>query len=264
MLFSTSKKFLATVIVLTVIQHVSAQDKDYVVTVKGDTLTGDVKLLHYDELIDRVQITREGKKSLYTALQVKTVYSKSDTYHSVKQNNAYRFMKSVKSGFLSLYAFKLANQSSFDGLFLVKKNGQSMEVPNLGFKKSMSKFLEDCEEVATALKDESLKHKDLNAIIDQYNACLQPGTKPTSTQATISNEQAGKMLAVENLQKKVEALESLPSRKDAIDLLRDIHDKLKNQQSIPNYQAEALKTYLNNQDSLKEDLDKVLAAIKVQ
>src|SRR6187431_2863903 len=145
--------------------------KDYVINLQGDTLRGTVRILSMDQ-IDQVRIVINKKKTFLTALKVKAIFFKNETYHSVRYSNTQKFMKVVKSGFLSLYGFPLPNQTRYDGRLLAKKGGETMEVPNLAFKKAMIGFLSECESVTEALKNETLKAKDLNEIIDKFNACM--------------------------------------------------------------------------------------------
>ena len=122
--------------------------QDYVVTIQGDSLKGDVKALTYSAE-KKVQITEPGKKKvIYPFFKVKSFSLDGEIYEPVKGPNGYTFMKIIKAGFLSLYAFQQENQTSYDGLYLAKKDGSGMEVPNLTFKKGMKNFLEDCPAVA--------------------------------------------------------------------------------------------------------------------
>lgn len=233
---------------------------DYVVMTKGDTLRGEAKLLSYD-LLDRVQISVNKKKTSYTAMQVKSVFTGNKLYHAQRYENSIRFMQVVKSGYLSLYQFKAANQATYDSRFLVKMGGKGIEVPNLGFKKLMIGFLEDCPEVSAKIKDEVLKRNDLDQIIDEYNVCIDTKTKLSKAVAVATITSNEKLEVIKNLQAKVTAIETLAGKKDVLDLLADISDKATRLQSIPNYQLEALKGYLNESEA-KPELDKLLAVLK--
>ena len=86
------------------------------------------------------------------------------------------FMKLLQPGYLSLYAYQPEDQTRFDGLFLKKMDGESMVVPNLGFKKYISRFLEDCPQVAQKVKDGELGKKELTELVDAYNGCIDRRT----------------------------------------------------------------------------------------
>src|SRR5260221_3623567 len=235
--------------------------KDYALTIKGDTLDGALKLMPYDQL-DRVQIIVNGKKTYFTALQVKAFFQSGTMYQTMKYENSYHFMKLIKPGYLSLLAFRFANQNSWDGQYLAKKDGSGMEVPNLGFKKMLSKYLSDCADVSGKLDKGDLSKRDLERIIDLYNTCIQTKTesmtnKPTPTLAIDSD----KVLAVKDFVGKVEQ-ENFVTKKDALDMLKDILSKVSKNEPVPNYLIEGLKSYLADTPSLSKELDSVVALLK--
>ena len=236
--------------------------QDYVINLQGDTLRGTVRIITMDP-IDQVRVTVDKKKTNLTALKARTIFLNQETYNSVRNGQTQKFMKLIKPGFLSLYGFKLPNQTQYDGLFLVKKSGQSMEVPNLGFKKLMMAFLSECEPVTDALEEETLKRKDLNDIIDKFNTCsdlLRTGGD-TGVRPLASYDNDKKIGAVDAFKKKVDALETFSVKKDVLDILSDIREKLEKQESIPSYLYGVLKSHLANQPAMTEDLEKLIALL---
>jgi len=151
---------------------IAAYGQDYLVTNKGDTLRGKIKIMSYDQL-DRVQIAQQKKKTTLTARQVKAVFTGSETYHPHQGDHTIRFMKLIKSGYLSLYAFREENQNFYSGRYLVKRDGAASEVPNLSFKRNMAEFLRDCPEIREKIKSGEYGRKDLDQIIDAYNGCIE-------------------------------------------------------------------------------------------
>lgn len=223
----------------------SAQS-NYAVTVKGDTLRGTIQLMTYD-LQDRLVITRDKKKENYTALQVPTLYLDSVLYKVQRLDNGYRYMQVLKSGFLSLYGFRMKNQFGFDGRMLIKMDGSKLEVPNIGFKKQLSEFLGDCDVLAERIRNAELGRKEIDQIIDLYNECAE--TKKavqTLTQAAMAAPNATatpQATALEKLAARVRGA-ALANQKDVDDLIADMATKLTNNQKIPNYQIGALKEFL--------------------
>lgn len=234
---------------------------DYAVTSKGDTLKGTTKILTYD-LLDRVQVKINKKKKVYTALEVKAVFVDGVVYHTVKYDNGFRYMKLIKPGFLSLYGFRQPNQSSYDGQFLVMKNGKSMEVPNLTFKKSMANFLSDCADVAERIKSGDLGKRDMDQIIDRYNSCLQFKTEQKIETVPVPTAvETEKMMAVNSLISKVEAAADFAEKADVLDLLKDLRSKVGRNEILPNYLTKDIKKYLVGRPQFAEDLDKLFAAL---
>jgi hypothetical protein len=109
---------------------VASAQPDFVITSRADTVFGEVRILSYD-LIDRVQVEVAKKKESYTALQVLVIQKEGILYKPVKYENKIVFMQLLKPGYLSLYAFRIQGQSTYDGRFLVKLNGTSQELPNI-------------------------------------------------------------------------------------------------------------------------------------
>ena len=241
--------------------QVSFCQSDYVITVKGDTLYGAIKILSYD-IIDRVQIVQDKKKKSYTALEVKTVFSNKETYHSIRHDNRYKFMLLLKSGYLSLYGFRMEKQFAFDGRYLTKRDGAAMEVPNLTFKKSMQEFMQDCISVRDQLKSGELGRKHLDTLITLYNNCIDQNTKQIAQVNASATVVKTALPALETLRGKIEA-STLSSKQDVLDLIKDIDTKQKDNQVIPNYLIEGLKGYLVNTE-YKEDLEKLIETLKAK
>ena len=244
---------------LSFLAQISFCQGDYVVTVKGDTLYGKPTILSYD-LVDRVQIKVNKSKKSFTALEVKSIFIDNQTYHSVRHESRYEFMLLVKSGYLSLYGFRVDKQFGYDGRFLLKRDGGAMEVPNLGFKKSMQDFLKDCETMTDQLKNGDLGRKNLDSLITVYNDCIDQKTKQITSvappEAVVSNPSLPEL---DTLREKIEKSQ-LSSRQDVLDLLRDIDTKTKSNQAVPNYLIEGLKGYLENTE-YKEDLGKLITVL---
>jgi len=234
---------------------------NYVITNKGDTLKGELKLLSYD-LIDRVQVADFHKKTVYTAMQIRSVTLDGTVYRPERYENAVRFMKVIKDGFLSYYAF-CTSQNLWDGRYLKKRDGAAMELPNLSFKKMMAKFLEGCQDLQIRIENGELSKKDIERIVDLYNICLQARTEALvrNPRPRVAVVDADKVLAVRNLVAKVES-ENFLTKKDALDVLKDIESKVSKNEAIPNYLIEGLKSYLADSPSLTSDLDALIALLK--
>lgn len=257
----TTKLFTLLLITATLSFHAFAQ-KDYALSSKGDTLKGELKFYSFDN-IDRLQINSEGKKSSYTALQVRSFFKDGSTYQSVKYDNSIRFMRVIKSGYLSLLAFNPTSQGGWDGRYLLKKDGTSLEVPNLAFKKMMAKYLEDCLEVHDRIEKGEFPKRDLEKIVDLYNTCLQAKTETliTTKPATTTSFSSEKILAIKKLSEKVEA-ENFLTKKDVLDLLKDMQGKVSKNEAIPNYLTEGLKSYLTDTPALLKEADELIALLK--
>lgn len=251
--------FLAGALVL--LSLPSRGQGDYIVTIKGDTLFGRTNIQSYDKL-DRVQLITDSDKSTYTALQAKSVSSDGKLFHAMAFDQSIQFMQVIKSGFLSLYGYRVENQNGYNGRFLYKKDGRSLDVPNIKFRAAVVNFLSDCDEAAQRVESRELKKDDIEQIVDVYNSCMDNKTTARFANTVDENEIKKKLTAVTNLLDKVQESKSLPAQQDAIDLLKDIRTKIETNKNIPNYQIEALKEFLGKENELKSELSELLEEIK--
>jgi hypothetical protein len=233
--------------ILLMLVYQLAKAQDYVVSAKGDTLLGSVKPLTYGNE-KKVQLTADKKKTIYSLFQVRAFSYNNEIYHPVKMATGYTFMKLVKPGYLSLYAFQQPNQVSYDGLFLVKRDGASLEVPNLTFKKLMTSFLKDCETVADKIDNGDLGKRQLNDIIEAYNVCIETRTVDHSKVITRQQEQNKTVNAWDVLEEKVKSKSDFKGKEDAIEMISEIKSKIKREEKVPNFMIDGLKSSLAETD----------------
>jgi hypothetical protein len=236
---------------------ISSAQSDYVVTTKGDTISGKVKYLNYG-FEKKVQVINDTK-SVYPILQTTGFKMNNELYHAVRHDQGYTYMKVVKTGYLSLYAFQQPNQVSWDGRLLLKKDGTSMEVPNIGFKKNMKKFLEDCPTVTARLDSGELGKAELMLMIDAYNECIEFNTQNQKQPEPPSiKENTDKLVNWNQLEADVKNLGDFEGSKDAVEMIQEIKSKISKGEKIPNFLTEGLKETLRSQSSIQNALEKAL------
>jgi hypothetical protein len=240
--------------------HSVAFAQDILVTAKGDTIKGEIKPLTYG-VDKKVQVVEPGKKKvIYTIFQIKSFSFKGETFQPVKGPNGYTFMKLIKSGYLSLFAFQPENQVTYDGAYLLKRDGTGIEVPNLTFKKGMRKFLDDCPAVENRIENDELNKKDLYQIIDQYNACVDGRSATQQKVVNAKIEQTKKISAWDVLEEKVKTEPDFEGKSNALEMIGEIKSKISTSQKIPNFLLEGLKSSLN-QDVFKTELENALKEV---
>ncbi|MBA4054804.1 MAG: hypothetical protein C0490_08845 [Marivirga sp.] len=250
--------FFLLIILLLAFECSHAQD--YLITSKGDSLTGQIKPLFYG-VDKKVQITTaDKKKNVYPMFQIKVFRYKNELYQPVKGPEGYTFMKLVKPGYLTLYNYQLANQITFDGTYLLKKDGEGIDLPNLTFKKAMKKFLEDCETVAAKIDDGTLGKKELNQIIDEYNQCIDNRTINHDKILAEKAAQTKIISAWDVLEEKVKAQPDFEGKNNALEMIQEIKGKIAKSEKIPNFLLDGLKSSLQ-QDAFKTDLENALKEI---
>jgi hypothetical protein len=232
--------------------------QDYVVTSKRDTIHGTVKPILFGPEKKVQVITSDKKKTVLPITQTFSFSFDGEIYHPVRTEKGYVFMKLLKEGYLSLYAFQMENQMSYDGRYLLKKDGTKMEVPNLGFKKNLTKFVADCSVVADKVDSGELGKKELNQIIDEYNQCISARTSYTKTEIAKNEEATKKISSWDTLEEKLKAEPEFAGKKDALDMVAEVKGKISRSEKVPNFLIDGLKNILGP-TSLKAELD---AAIK--
>ena len=236
--------------------------QDFVVTTKGDTLKGKVKLL-MTSFEKKVQVINETKqKTTLSILQTKTVQVDKDRFDPVRFNNTYTFMKLQKGGYLSLYGFQLEKQNSFDGQYLLKMDGKGIEVPNLGFKKIMASFLTDCNVISEAVTAGNYGRNDLNKLIDDFNACINKNsTYPPTTTTPLPRVNESKLEIWTALESKVQA-SSLETKAESLEMIGEIKSKINKGEKLPKFLTEGLKSNLESDALLSSELTKALSTIE--
>jgi len=236
----------------------SAYTQDFFITLQGDTIRGEIKPLTYGAE-RKVQVTEPGKKKvIYPFFKVKAYSLDGDIYQPVKGPNGYTFMKLIKSGYLSILSFQAENQTTYDGVWLLKKDGDGIEVPNLTFEKGMKKFLADCPAVVKKIDNNVFNKKDLNQIVDEYNVCMANPTP--AEEKPIAAQPVKSVAAWDALENKVKSQPDFPEKSNALDMIGEIKGKISTDQKIPNFLIEGLKSSLN-QDVFKAELDNALKSI---
>jgi len=245
--FSTLLSFVSTI----------ALSQDYIVTLKSDTIRGEVKILSYD-LLDRVQVNINKKKSSYTALQIRRAWIRGEEFTPVKLDRSIRMMKVIRTGFLSLYAFRAPGQGTYDTRIIQKLGRDAMEVPNLGFKKYVGDLVADCPLVAEKVGSGDFDRNNMEQMIDDYNACILASNTRRIQEADRQSSPVGEL--IDQMKTKVSASE-LSNKNEVNDLLNSILDRYKKKEAVPAYMKDGLKGYLDSNEILKADMEKLFTLI---
>jgi hypothetical protein len=251
---------------LVTLGSLTAKAQDFAVTTRGDTIVGKIKILNFGSE-KRIQVVgNDNKKSNYPILQVRSFKSNGELFRTVRGPLGYQFMKQLKDGYLSLYLFQMKDQVTYDGLLLSKRDGTYMEVPNLTFKRTLRNYLSECRSVAARIDAGNYERKDIERIVDDFNACVaeeqQPSAEPQPAAAAVTQETpAATLSAWAALEAAVNAKPEFTGKADANEMIADIRAKLSRKEKIPNFLVEGLKTSLKDQGVDKE-LEAALLEIK--
>ncbi|MEQ9285542.1 MAG: hypothetical protein RIG77_01460 [Cyclobacteriaceae bacterium] len=241
--------------------QVLSQDEDFAVLIKGDTLRGKMNIVDNPLTGHNLVIKVKKKKESHASYRVSLLYKNGETYHVAKIEGRYQFIKLVQEGFMSLYRYSPADQQSaqmFQGSILITKDGRQKVVPNLGFRKQLSEFLEDCESLSAKIQEGEYTKKNLTEIIDLYNACVPQAYEPKPGDIVEEIVYIPDTSDIDELIEKVKTDGDLSSNSEMLEMLEDVRNKLQDGDEVPGYLVKILKGNLEGKGELLELLDKAL------
>lgn len=243
---------------------------DYVITTQRDTVKGTVQILLPAERYEEITIETENDSRRLKAFQLLELRKDSLIYKSVKLGEVYRIMQLEKDGYLSLLSFRPDGNYAFGSKYLLKKSGEGIEVPTLLFKKLMADFLSDCDEVESKIKDKTYKRSDLEAIVTNYNECIQSQTVDLYTAAKEVKTPPVETLApgavsdkLQTIRKKLQTIRSGEAPELTV-LLNDVESKLKKGEKVPSYMLSALKEQGAKLNDVNQDVTELVELLNQQ
>jgi hypothetical protein len=245
----------ATIISLFFLAASTLVAQDFLITTKGDTLKGNITF----QLNGKVEsATVKGtKRETISAINTRIAFQKGKQFKPVQFNGTVQFMEILADGYLSLLAFQQPNAMSYDGRLLQKRDGKTMEVPGIGFKKQMTNYLSDSPTIVAQIQDGQLGLKELPQIIEKYNSLISGKTETQKEQANIESGKKSKLELLTILRSDIEQ-SNLFLKQDALDILADWSDKIKSGKPIAPYLSKALRSALGESVDLIKKLDELI------
>ncbi len=235
---------------------------DVLVTLKGDTLTGKAFIAtNKGNAIQVITIKKGKEKRKFKAYEVKWLLKEEETYHPIKVLNKYQLGILVKEGYLSIYKImntEANSSASFSTLVLIKKDGASLIVPNLGFKKHVEKFLNDCDVIVRGFSNSAYKKSNLEKIVDDYNGCIAANTTQQNSETFKVEHNLEKVALVTTLIKSIKDDGRLEDTETVVEMLNDLKSKIKEDSKIPSYLENALKVSLKDNTAFIKQLNQIL------
>lgn len=240
----------------------SSAQPDFVALTIGDTLTGKVVYLNYGAE-PKIQFTDNNKKkTIYSMKQVKGFRINNEDYQLVRNFDRYVYMKLLLGGYLSLYAYQMENQQTWDGRFLYKRDGKGMDVPNIGFKKKVMDFVSECDELSAEISNKDLGRNDLTEIINKYNSCIEQRTVLVGQVVQQKLEAKEKATTWNELETKVKSAEQLNDKETVLEMITEARAKTQKGEKIPRFLIDGLKKSLEGNADLHDLLVQVLKEIE--
>ncbi len=250
-------KFAPPVLAFALVASAAVQAQDYLLPVHGDTLYGKVQPLTFGSF-DQVQIILDGKKRVYNVIQVRAFCYENILYHPVRLNNKYWFMRLISPGYLSIYAHRPEGSHQYDGRLLLKMDGRSLEVPNIGFRNTVADFLADCPVVSDRVRNSELNKKELELIVHEYNICKE---RPAVPEPLLIASDDPALRALDELTDTAKGID-MDEKEDALQLITDIRNRLVRSEKISRYQLDALKSFFQSNEATQRELEKFLELVR--
>jgi hypothetical protein len=177
----------------------------------------------------------------------------------LKINENYKFGLQVSQGYLSWYKFSDPKQGQEYGADLLQKlDGESLEIGGLiGFRKSIIRFIEDCESLVQKIQKKELGRNDLALIVNEYNDFIEKRGERlfTADSEPINNIKNDLLIQFENLLTESDKIED---KTTALQILKDLKEKILGSEQIPQYLTAALKEKISKDEELLRILTKIL------
>ncbi len=225
-----------------------AQDTgEYVITVRNDTLSGEVRFNTYNLGSESITLKDNNKKKQnFTPNTARAFKFRGNLYHSMLLRDHYTFMQVIESGYLSVYEHQdLSRQTGAQEInsYLKVNMGELVSVPKIGFRKKIGPLLQDCPSVYQKIDEKTYDFADLKAIAMEYNQCMANRPKVSPTSVAAATPEASVIPANSSVQELLTYLEKNPQATNHDDLLSCLHDigaKVKNGSTVPKYLLDAL------------------------
>ena len=247
-------------IILLLILSPAAYAQDWLVTTSADTLKGEIEIELPMERYEELTLKNDEGKQRFKAYQVIEFEHNGQKYKTVKHAGVYRIMLVDSEGYLSQYRYRVDQGYEFASVFLMKTDGESLEISNLTFKRSLSKFLDDCQSVVDGLTNKKYKRADLDQIVSDYNACIEK--KTSKVQVTENTSKSPTQVDHPGIAIIESILMKIDNSGDLYAMLNDIKSKLSSGEKVAGYLKSALKEQAADQENIKEEVDQLLETIK--
>lgn len=229
--------------------------QSYLITLEGDSIVGKYSIHRTSVDNEYIRIKADGEKTEFQATEIKKLVDKrGNIYKPIRAEQRFKIGRVEQSGYVNLYVFTSTGSSqSFNQEILIKLDGSSLIVPGMiGFRKSMTDFLFECEEVNTQIEEGEFKKRDLEEIIEVFNDCMETKNSNTILQeernvGSISNSFNEQTAEFKTLLKYSDYVDN---KSDVLDMFNDIIEKIKQNDPIPNYLANLFNNSIAKDEKL--------------
>lgn len=258
-IFVSMRKVIA-LFLLAFASTLTLQAQDLLVMASGDTLTGTVDVLFPDKYYEEITFDDGESKRRLKAYEFVGFVKGDDIFKSLKNGTKYQIMRLKKPGYLSLYEYRIDEAYNYSGLFASLKDGNGTDVPNMNFKKVMSKFLSDCNAVSLGVKEGEYKRKNIDELVDDYNACISQNTiesRSGKSTTIMTTEAAALAIEANDILTEAQSLD----QDQLTSMLEDVIEKIREGEEVPAYLKKALEDQVSEDNPLYDKITNFLKKI---
>ena len=181
---------------------------EYLITLKGDTLYGKIFISSLKSIGD-ITVKTEKENVVVSANMVDRLIIKDVLYKPVNYANTKRMAQIFEEGYLSHIGIRQEGSGLYNHQLLYKETGEHLIVSNLGFKKRLSNFLQECAPLIANLETGVIKANQIQDMVRFYNNSCSQSTINTSKLDIVTfvelinrvnaTREAGKAISAEDL-----------------------------------------------------------------
>jgi hypothetical protein len=169
-------------------------------------------------------------------------------------------MKLVESGYASLYLYQEDDKRTWDGRYIYRMDGTGLDVPNIGFKRKITEFLQDCPQLVDTINAGKLARTDMAEIVKRYNTCIEQNTKVSRNESiAVTEKQSATRNAWDELSRAVEANTALEEKESIQEMITEARTKTERGEKIPKFLQDSLKKSFKDYPDLQELLAKAIS-----
>ncbi|MEM6522955.1 MAG: hypothetical protein AAGF85_10790 [Bacteroidota bacterium] len=256
-------KIIAALLLIISYSSLTQAQSDEVYLTSGDTITGKIQIPLPSEFYEEITIKADGEKRRFKSFQLLGFKTEKANYRIIKFGTKYRIMEELMKGYLGLYKFRAGDNYEFSSRFLYKATNEGMEVPNITFRQSVTKFLDECPTVQEEIKNKMYRSSNLEEMVTAFNNCLddipqfaeEEEEKKKSKKSKDSKPASKEYKLIQSITQK---LRSEDIDEELITLLSDLKDKILKGEKVPSYLKSALQEATANYNSVGKEVSELL------
>lgn len=247
------KIIISSVFMLFLALNVQAQKEAYIIKINNDTIYGKVSIYYYQG--QQIRLKKGKEKENYKAHQIKQLVSNGQVYHPIKILGRYQLALLAEQGYLSLYYYSNSEETSvgsFKTPILVKATGEQLLIENIGFKKTTSKFLDDCNTTLQKFENNEYKKNVLLPIVKDYNNCIDKNTNEVIEKIAEEKTEEQILTELNTIKERIDSSKLIQEKADLIEMIADIKSKVERKEKFPNYLIKLFREQISKDSVLIE------------